>query len=110
MIKLLAHLAHLEIASPDVDATAAFLERGFGLREVERDEAGSVYLRCWGDYYPHSVIGSVSEVPAVVNMAWRTTSAEALEEAAGRVEAKGVTGTWHDKRQGHGRSYQFTGP
>ncbi|PPK98843.1 catechol 2,3-dioxygenase [Kineococcus xinjiangensis] len=110
MIKLLAHLAHLEISSPDVAATAAFLERGFGLRQVERDDDGSVYLRCWGDYHPYSVIVSPGEQPALVNMAWRTSSEEALDEAARRVQAKGVSGTWFDKRQGHGRSFQFTGP
>jgi len=43
-------------------------------------------------------------------MAWRTSSADALDEAARRVEAAGVTGTWSEGRHGHGRSYQFTGP
>lgn len=110
MTSTLAHLAHLEIASPDVEATAAFFEKQFGLRPVARDEDGTTYLRCWGDYYPYSLIVSPGAEPALVNMAWRTTSADALEQAAGRVQAKGIEGTWHDKRQGHGRSFQFTGP
>jgi catechol 2,3-dioxygenase len=56
MTNLLAHLAHLEISSPDVEASVRFFEAGFGLREVNRDEDGTVYLRCWGDYYAYSVV------------------------------------------------------
>ncbi len=43
-------------------------------------------------------------------MAWRTSSPEALDEAAQRIGRR-VIGQWHEGgRQGHGRSYQFTGP
>ena len=38
-------------ASPDVPASVAFYERQFGLRVVDRDDDGTTYLRCWGDYY-----------------------------------------------------------
>jgi catechol 2,3-dioxygenase len=110
VFQLLSHLSHLEIASPDVEASVAFYERQFGLRAVDRDEDGRVYLRCWGDYYRYSLIVSPGPQPALVTMAWRTASEAALDEAAKRVEAKGVTGTWHEPRQGHGRSYRFTGP
>nr|WP_240895498.1 VOC family protein [Kineococcus siccus] len=100
----------MEIASPDVEASVTFYERQFGLTVVDRDADGSVYLRCWGDYYRYSLVVSPGEQPAVLNMAWRTSSDEALDEAARRIEAQGTTGTWHEPRQGHGRSYQFTGP
>jgi catechol 2,3-dioxygenase len=108
--QLLSHLSHLELASPDVEASVAFYERQLGLRAVDRDENGAVYLRCWGDYYRYSLIVSPGDRPALINMAWRTASEGALDEAAKRIEAKGATGTWHEPRQGHGRSYQFTGP
>ena len=110
MSKYLSQLTELELTSPDVAASVAFYEQQFGLRVIDRDDDGSVYLRCWGDYYRHSLVISPGDGPALVNMAWRTKSAEALEEAAARIEAKGVTGTWHEPRRGHGRSYQFTGP
>jgi catechol 2,3-dioxygenase len=42
-------------------------------------------------------------------MAWRTSSAEALEEAAKAIEAKGVQGEWFEG-QGIGRAYRFVGP
>ena len=44
MTNLLAHLAHLEISSPDVEASVRFFEAGFGLREVSRDEDGTVLV------------------------------------------------------------------
>ncbi|WP_432493276.1 VOC family protein [Kineococcus auxinigenes] len=106
----LSHLAHLEISSPDVEASARFYEEQFGLRVVERDEHGSVYLRCWGDYYHYSLIVSPGEVPALVNMAWRTNDEASIDTIAERAAAAGAQVVQHEKRQGHGRSVQFTGP
>lgn len=109
MIKLLSHLAHVEIAAPDVEASTRFYVETVGLRVfAERD--GKVYLRAWGDYYDYSLVISEGPQPALVTMAWRTSSDEALDEAARLVEAKGVVGTWADSGLGHGRSYTFTGP
>jgi catechol 2,3-dioxygenase len=110
VFQLLSHLAHLEVTSPDVEASVDFYVNGFGLRVVDRDADGSVYLRCWGDHYAYSLIVSPGDGPSVKNMAWRTSSADALDEAARRVEAAGVTGSWSEGHHGHGRSYQFTGP
>lgn len=109
MIKLLSHLAHIEIATPDVQAAKRFYLEQVGLR-VFAEQDGKVYLRAWGDYYDYSLVLSPGPEPALVVMAWRTTSAEALEEAARLVEAKGVRGSWREKSLGHGRSYTFTGP
>ncbi|NKE10940.1 VOC family protein, partial [Kocuria subflava] len=36
MEKLLAHLSHLEITCPDVEASATFYIEKFGMREVHR--------------------------------------------------------------------------
>ncbi len=109
MITLLSHLSHVEIATPDVEASVVFYEERLGLREVGRD-GGKVYLRSWGDYTHHSVVISEGPEPALVEIGWRTTSPEALEEAARRVEDAGVTGEWSDSGPGRGRSYVFTGP
>ena len=109
MITLLSHLSHVEIAAPDVEASVAFYEERLGLRQVGRD-GGKAYLRSWGDYTHHSVVISEGPEPALVEIGWRTTSAEALEEAARRVEDAGVTGEWSDSGPGRGRSYVFTGP
>jgi catechol 2,3-dioxygenase len=52
--KYLSQLTELELTSPDVAASVAFYEQQFGLRVIDRDDDGSVYLRCWGDYYRYS--------------------------------------------------------
>ncbi|MFW3385174.1 VOC family protein [Kocuria sp. CPCC 205274] len=107
--KLLAHISHIEITSPDVEASTAFYVHKFGLREVHRED-GRVYLRCWGDYNTYSLVLVPGAEPALHRMAWRTTSPEALEAAAARVEATGTQGTWSEGGYGYGRAYEFTGP
>ncbi|MFE7629143.1 VOC family protein [Kocuria sp. NPDC057446] len=109
MEKLLAHIAHLEITTANVEASAAFYVEKFGLRIVDRIN-GSVYLRCWGDYDRYSLVITEGPHTGLAVMAWRTTSPEALEAAAAKVEAAGVQGTWSEAGHGHGRSYTFTGP
>jgi len=108
MIKLLSHLSFVSITTPDVEASVEFYKTQVGLTEVARDE-GRVYLRCWGDYYSYSVVVVEGPEPALETMAWRTSSAEALEEAARRVEAAGIQGEWFDGFK-IGRAYRFTGP
>jgi len=109
MIKLLSHLSHIEITAPDPAASVAYYEEQVGLRAIA-SEGGKTYLRNWGDYYTYSLVISQGPEPSLAVMAWRTTSDEALDEAARRIEAAGVQGVWHDSGFGHGRSYTFTGP
>jgi catechol 2,3-dioxygenase len=108
MIKLLSHLSYVAITTPDVEASVDFYVKQVGLKVVDRVD-GAVYLRCWGDYYNYSVVVVPGEEPALETMAWRTSSAEALEEAARRIEAAGVQGEWVDVH-GIGRAYRFVGP
>ncbi|MFJ4171744.1 VOC family protein [Paenarthrobacter sp. NPDC089714] len=108
MIKLLSHLSYVAITTPDVEASVDFYVKQVGLKVVDRVD-GAVYLRCWGDYYRYSVVVVPGTEPALETMAWRTSSAEALEEAARRIEAAGVAGEWIDGH-GIGRAYRFTGP
>ena len=110
MIKLLSHLSHVRLSAPDVDASVRFYEEQVGVRLIHRDEDGAAYLRTWGDYYQYSLVIEQGDEPAMVSMAWRTSSDEALDEAARRIEAAGVVGSWKDSSFGHGRSYTFTGP
>lgn len=108
MIKLLSHLSYVAVTSPDVEASVDFYVKQVGLTVVDRID-GAVYLRCWGDYYRYSVVIVPGTEPSLSTMAWRTSSAEALEEAAKRLEAEGVQGEWFE---GHaiGRAYRFVGP
>ena len=108
MIKLLSHLSFVAVSSPDVEASVAFYEKQVGLTVVDRID-GSVYLRCWGDYYSYSVVVVPGDEPALVTMGWRTSSQEALEEAARLVQAEGIEGEWFDGPS-IGRAFRFTGP
>jgi catechol 2,3-dioxygenase len=108
MIKLLSHLSYVAVTSPDVEASVEFYKQDVGLTEVARED-GAVYLRCWGDYYAYSVVIVPGDEPSLETMAWRTSSAEALEEAAKRIEAAGAQGEWFEGR-GIGRAYRFIGP
>ena len=109
MEKLLSHLAHLEITTPDVAASAEFYVKKFGMRVVD-EAGGAVYLRCWGDYYRYSLVVRHGEEPGLANMAWRTESAAALDAAVAKVEAAGTQGSWKGNGLSHGKSYEFTGP
>lgn len=109
MNKLLGHIVSLEITSPNVEESAAFYEQRFGLRVIER-VGGKAYLRCWGDHYRHSLVIAPGTGAALVDMTWRAESASALEELVGRIEARGITGRWHDDQPAQGRTYSFTGP
>ena len=109
MIKLLSHLAHIEVTAPDVEASVKFYEEQVGLTVFAR-EGGKVYLRCWGDYYNYSLVLTEGPEPSLVAMAWRTSSAEALDEAAKRVEAEGIEVQWSTERLSLGKSFRFVGP
>lgn len=108
MIKLLSHLSYIAITSPDVERSVKFYEDHVGLTVVDRVD-GAVYLRCWGDYYRYSLVIVPGDEPAMDTMAWRTSSPEALEEAAKRIEAAGAAGEWVEV-PAIGRAYRFTGP
>jgi catechol 2,3-dioxygenase len=108
MIKLLSHLSYVAITSPDVEASVEFYKTQVGLTEVDRVD-GAVYLRCWGDYYAYSLVVLPGDEPTLATMAWRTSSAEALDEAVKRIEAAGIEGEWVDAHK-IGRAYHFVGP
>jgi catechol 2,3-dioxygenase len=108
MIKLLSHLSFVAITTPDVEASVDFYVNQVGLVEVDRED-DRVYLRCWGDYYKYSVVVVKGDEPGLETMAWRTSSAEALQAAVEKIEAAGVTGEWFEGN-GIGRAYRFTGP
>lgn len=107
--RLLSQLAHVELITPKLEASARFFEEVVGLTECAR-EGSSIYLRCWGDYYHHSLVLTEGEHPALGHAAWRTESAADLDHAVARVEGAGVRGEWREPTIGHGRAYRFAGP
>src|SRR4051794_31814250 len=107
--RLLSHLAHVELLTPSLDESVDFATSVLGLDVVTAD-GDSVYLRCWGDYYAHSLILTAADEPGLGHAAWRAAGAEQLEQAVQQVEAAGAGGDWIDASVGHGRAYRFEGP
>jgi catechol 2,3-dioxygenase len=106
---LLAHLAHAEILTPRLEESVHFFKEVMGLEESGR-EGRSVYLRCWGEYYHHSLVLTEGPQPALGHIGWRTNGPEELEIAVQQIEASGQHGTWVEHTPGHGRTYRFQGP
>jgi 2-polyprenyl-6-methoxyphenol hydroxylase-like FAD-dependent oxidoreductase len=87
--RLLSHFAHVELLTPKLDESVEFFKDVMGL--TESGGAGdSIYLRCWGEFYHHSVVLTAAQQPGLGHAAWRTLGAEELSEAVSRIEATGV--------------------
>lgn len=106
---LLSQLAHVEITTPKLEESVKFFKEVMGLEESGR-EGQSVYLRCWGEYYHHSLVLTAGPQPALGHIGWRTNGVEELETAVQQIEASGLSGEWLDHSPGHGRAYRFRGP
>jgi catechol 2,3-dioxygenase len=107
--RLLSHLAHVELLTPDLEASVGFARDMLGLHVVE-EQGDSVYLRCWGDDYRYSLVLTRSAEPGIGHAAWRTDGEEQLGEAVAAIEASGASGSWIDSSFGHGRAYRFENP
>lgn len=105
----LSMLAHVELLTPNLDASVAFARDMLGLFIVE-EEGSSVYLRCWGDHYAYSLVLTEAPQPGLGHGAWRTWNHEQLDIAVASVEASGIRGEWIESSYGHGQAYRFVGP
>jgi catechol 2,3-dioxygenase len=108
-MRLLSQLAHVELLTPRLDEAAAFLVDQLGLDEVDRDDT-SVYLRCWGDRFHHSIQLTEAPEPALGRLGWRADGADGLEEAVARLTAAGVGEGWVTGAKGLGPAFRFRGP
>ena len=106
---LLSHLAHVELLTPRLEESTRFMIERLGLNETA-GEGDSVYLRCWGDFYHHSVVLTRADQPALGHAAWRAYGPEELDIAVANLERAGVEGEWLEESVGHGRAYRFKGP
>ena len=105
----LSQLAHIELFSPKVEETIAFLTDVVGLDETGRDDT-SVYLRAWGDYFHHTLKITYRETAGMAALGWRADSPEALTEVVAYLERTGAGIGWVDADPGRGRAYRFQSP
>ena len=105
----IAHLAHVELLTPDLEGSVRFFTTLLGLSESER-RGGSVYLRCYEEPYHHSL--KLTEAPRAElgHVAWRVRSPRALERKAEQIRSTGATTTWSDGDCGHGKALRFETP
>ena len=105
----IAQLAHVELLTPELERTTWFFKELIGLQETTRD-GQSVYLRAYEDFYHHTL--KLTEAPAagLGHVAWRTTSAKALERCVASIEQTGLGAGWADNEVGHGPAYRFSTP
>jgi catechol 2,3-dioxygenase len=104
-----AHIGHVELLTPRIEASLRFFEQVLGM-EVEATEGGSVFLRGWGDYLRYSLKLTESAQAGLGHMALRARSPEALERRVAAIEAAGRGEGWIDGDIGHGPAYRFTDP
>jgi catechol 2,3-dioxygenase len=108
-IQDIAHLGHVEILTPKPEASLWYFHDLLGMEVVHTGER-SVYLRGYGDYAASTVKLTDAAHAGVGCIAWRTTSAPALERRARAIEASGHGIGWTNGDFGHGRSYRFHDP
>jgi catechol 2,3-dioxygenase len=104
-----AHLAHVEMRTPRMNETLAFLTTIYGLLESGRD-GSSVYLRACGDYYHHTLKVTEAGQAGLGHVAWRAVSPQALDRRVRVLEARGYGRGWIEGDAGHGPAYRFVDP
>src|SRR6266536_3373425 len=105
----LAHIHHVELLTPEPDASLGFFADVLGMEEEHR-QGQSVFLRGWGEYQPYSLKLTEAATSGIEHMALRAWSPEALERRVAAIEATGRGIGWHDGDHGHGPAYRFTDP
>jgi catechol 2,3-dioxygenase len=105
----IAHLGHVELLTPDLDASVRFFTDYLGLTENGRS-GDSVYLRTWDDYEHHSVTLTAHTTSGIRRTALRASSEEALQRRVKETENAGRTGRWVEDEPGLGPLYVTTDP
>jgi len=104
-----AHLAHVELLTPKLEASTRFFVDIMGMVETCR-EGDSVYLRGWDDYEHHSLQLTASPLPGLGHYAFRASSPQALDRRVMALEEAGYGKGWKEDNIGHGPAYCFIDP
>jgi catechol 2,3-dioxygenase len=105
----IAHLAHAEMYTPDLEGSLWFFEQLLGMRETAR-EGDSVYLRCYEDPYHHSLKLTAADQPGLGMLGWRTTSPDAFDRRADALDKAGLGVGRSRGDLGVGETFRFTSP
>jgi catechol 2,3-dioxygenase len=100
----IAHLAHVELYTPKLEASLAFFVNVLGLTESGR-QGDSVYLRAYDDYEFHTLKLTAHHTTGIGHFAYRTASPQALKRRVAALEAAGLGHGWVEGDLGHGQAY-----
>jgi catechol-2,3-dioxygenase len=92
-------LAHVNLNSVDVDASAAFYEKALGFRLTDRSKA-MAFVRCNSDH--HAVVIADAPVNGLNHVAFLMPDLEAVMRGAGRLIDAGFPIAWGVGRHGPG--------
>ncbi|OGA96551.1 MAG: hypothetical protein A3G27_11965 [Betaproteobacteria bacterium RIFCSPLOWO2_12_FULL_66_14] len=109
LIRDIAHLANVELLTPEPADTEWYFRDILGMETVHR-KATSLYLRAYGDYAITTLKLTEAKQPGVGCISWRTVSPDALERRAAAIEKTGLGVGWNEGDFGHGRAYRFRDP
>ena len=105
----IAHLGHVELLTPDLDASLAFFTGVIGLHECGRLNP-SVFLRAWGDYERFTLQLTRAASSGMGHVAFRARSSDVLAKLIEALKAAGVEGEWRNQSFGHGPAFRFVSP
>jgi catechol 2,3-dioxygenase len=107
--RLISQLAHVEVVSPQPEASVDFFTNMLGMSETQR-VGQSVYMRTWADWFHHSLVITEGPAAALAHVGWRADGPDELEIAAGRLADAGCGERWADGLVGQGPTYLFRAP
>ena len=109
IIRDIAHLAHVEMYTPHLDASTRFFVEIMGM-SVSDTKGDSVYLRAYDDYEHHTLKLTAHKTNGIGHYAWRTVSTEALDRRVDAIKKSGNGIGWNEGDLGHGKAYMFKMP
>src|SRR6202522_2145171 len=105
----IAHVGHVELLTPEPEASLRFFVDVLGLTENGR-EGNSVYLRTWDDYEHHTIKLTAHDTSGIRRVGLRASSQQALEARVRAIEGTGLGLSWKDGDPGIGPTYLFRDP
>ena len=102
----LAHLGHVELLTPDLEASRRWFTALLGMREAGRWE-DSVLLRSESEYERAGLMLTPADHAGVGHLGLRASSAAALQARVADLEAAGVAGEWLAPGAGHGPAFRL---
>jgi catechol 2,3-dioxygenase len=104
-----AHLAYVELLTPEPDKSLWFFTEVLGMTENGRED-NSVYLRTWDDYERNTLKLTAHDTSGIRRTGLRAESKAALDARVRAIEATGLGVGWKDGDPGIGPTYAFRDP